>query len=213
MVWSNKVPEWFLEHFEQGQHIQEEFGLSPKDPLTLALALDLALGSPAAPALKVVRGTLDKAKKYLAKARKELLSLGDIHLKALTPDCLELVHQSDGAMVLHMEPDTIATAVQDIDQLMLRLEAVEIQRGQGGRRISPLHCAVRQLVEFVERDNPNLTRAQRVQLCHQLFDVVRIRHGHQSHSCDRDVDDVPGYMDLIISIEDERLRLGKPDKI
>jgi hypothetical protein len=42
-----------------------------------------------------------------------------------------------------------------------------------------------------------MTRAQREDLCHRLFDAVRERHGHQSRSPDRDADELPRYQDLL----------------
>src|SRR5262245_50612282 len=194
MVWSDRAPGWFREHFNHGEHIQEQFSLSPKGALAVALALDLALGGdqeasskrrasldrkresrterrrradfPTEPPLKDIRRTLDRTKASLEMAREHLLELRDARLKALTPNCLELDHHPDGAIALHMEPDPIHNGVQNIEQLLLRLGAVDIPRDQGGRRISPWHCAVRRLVELIERDNPGLTRAQRDQLCH-----------------------------------------------
>jgi hypothetical protein len=114
-------------------------------------------------------------------------------------------------MVLHMDTHPIDAAVEAIDQIMLRLNAVDIPQDQGGRRTSTWRGAVRRLLEFVDRDNPALTRAQREDLCHHLFDTVRERHGHRSRARNRDEDEVPKYTDLLKSIEAEQAGLGKPD--
>jgi|SRR5215510_6877464 len=39
---SGEEPEWFREHFDRGESIEQEYALPPRFPMTVALALDFS---------------------------------------------------------------------------------------------------------------------------------------------------------------------------
>ena len=203
---SGEAPGWFREHFGEGEHIREQSGFASEPLLVLALALDLALARPPAPDLKIMRRKLDAEVKRQEKARAGLLALRKLPIQALQPSCVEPVARSDGTIEFTVA-DPLEDALRTQGELFELLRAIDLPKGKGGRRVSLWRCAVRRLVEFIERDNPSLTRARREDLCHDLFDKVRERHGHQSRSPDADPEEMPRYSDLLDAVEEER-RIG-----
>jgi hypothetical protein len=197
-----KEPAWFRQHFEQGKYIEREYGLPPKTPLILALALHLSLKMPTADSLRRFRRKIKDTRLLLTKARARVLALRDFPLNAVRPTCLNQLEVPDGSIEMAFGPDPIDEIVHALDAFTEKLSAIEIRR-----RTSSVQCAVRHLDHFVDLRNPSLTPRQREELCRDLFDIVRTRHGHRSRSPDRDHEEMPRYSDLL---NKGRRRTGSP---
>jgi hypothetical protein len=73
---SGEEPEWFREHFDRGQEIEQEYALPPGFPLIVALALDFSFEM-TADSLKHFRQKLKAERSRAKKLRAGLLELRD----------------------------------------------------------------------------------------------------------------------------------------
>jgi hypothetical protein len=195
LIARGQEPPWFRGYYGDVRHVAESYLLPANVLQLLPLALDLCLEMPAI-SLKDVRRKVGAEQTRLRKVRAGVLELRSFDLLALRPECVE--HElPDGSIELELGPNPNDTLVQAVDMLLERLNAIEIPHGASGRKTSFWHHAVRRLDRLVEHYNPALTHGQRNDLCHQLFDPVRERHGHRSRSRDRDADEMPRYQDIL----------------
>jgi hypothetical protein len=73
-----------------------------------------------------------------------------------------------------------------------------------GRKTSSVTHAVRLIDEYVEESNPSLTPPERENLCTELFDKVRARHGDRRRSPDCEPEETPRYRDLLTKLMTKR---------
>jgi hypothetical protein len=181
---SGQEPDWFRECFDRvrQQDIEREYGLPSWWPLVVALALDFSYKITAtAGSLKRFRKKLDDGRSRLKKARDELLALRDFGELPLLPLKVRgLIDETARAIDAYLEQPIVI-----------------------GRKTSSVAHAVRLIHEYVEEKNPSLTRTQRENLCAELFDDVRARHGDQRRSpnCDQET---PRYRDLLAKLMAKR---------
>jgi hypothetical protein len=168
---SGKEPDWFRAHFDRGQYIEQEYALPPRFPLTLALALDLSLEM-TADSLEDFKKKVEAERRRAKKLRVGLLELRDF--------------QNFFLISLNKRIDEMVQAIDTFLEQPVKI----------GRKTSSVTHAVRLIDEYVEDSNPSLTLPQRGNLCSDLFDKVRARHGHRRRSPDRD-EETPRYRDLL----------------
>jgi hypothetical protein len=175
---SGEEPEWFREHFDRGQGIEQEYALPPAFPLIVALALDFSFEM-TAHSLKHFRKKVEAERSRAKKLRAGLLELRDF---------------SDFPLISLNDP---------IDNMVLAIDTFLEQLVKFGRKTSSVTHAVRLVDEYVEESNPSLTLPQRENLYSDLFDKVRARHGHRRRSPDCD-EETPRYRDLLAKLMAKR---------
>jgi hypothetical protein len=169
---SGQEPDWFREHFDDGHRIEKEYGLPPRFLLMVALALDFSFEM-TADSLKHFRKKLKDERSRAKKLRVGLLELRDF-------------------------PDFPLISLNDpIDEMVQAIDTFLEQPVKIGRKTSSVTHAVRLIDEYVEESNSSLTLPQRENLCSDLFDKVRARHGHRRRSPDCEPEETPRYRDLL----------------
>jgi len=201
MIEANHVPDWFREHFDRGQYIEQRYALPPTVLLIYALAFELSFEMPTAKAVKRFKGQIKQAKGSLKRTRAALFALRNSRLMPLRAPIVWHRETSDRVLEFEHGPDPTDEIVQAIDKYVEQLSLVKIER-----KTSALPSAVRKVNNFVDQHNPKLTMAQRKDLLHDLFDKVRERHEQYSRSPKRDRDETPRFSDVLSRLAPSRRR-------